>query len=57
MSKTIILLKKKLHYKLRIYNRKSYLEPNSSIDTQILGILSGKTHHQIKLKPLGEVWP
>ena len=57
MSKTIILLKKKLHYKLRIYNRKSYLEPTSSIDTQILGILSGKTHHQIKLKPLGEVWP
>ena len=56
MSETTILLKKKLHYKPRIYNRKSYLEPNSSIDTQFVGILSGKTHHQIKLKPLGEVW-
>ena len=56
MSETIILLKKKLHYKPRIHTRKSYLEPNSSFDRQFLGILSGKTHHQIKLKALGEVW-
>ena len=56
MSKTIFF-KKKLHYKPRVYTIKSYLEPNSSIDTQFLRILSGKTHHQIKLKPLGEVWP
>ena len=32
MCKTIIPFKKKLHYKPRIYNRKSYLEPTNSID-------------------------
>ena len=56
MFKTIIPYQKKLHYKPRIYNRKYYLGPTNSIDKQFLTILSGKTHHQIKLKPLGEIW-
>ena len=56
MFKTIIPYKKKLFDKPRIFNRKYYLEPTNSIDKQFLTILSGKTHYQIKLKPLEEVW-
>ena len=51
----MISFKKKLCYKPFISNRKSYLETKTSTYIQLLRILSGKTHHQIKLKPLREV--